>query len=147
MTKYLIGRTISLQLGKWLLNAKVLGQHHKVLPQSIGVCIRGFHLSKTILPPRPILPRMLNELLGISFCAEGSDGGMMPAAANLSGCSGLVNNITGSSGSCMNINASRSPQIIVSFMLYIMDFYANKKETTIKCRKKCIQECELIHIF
>lgn len=71
-------------------------------PESIGVRIRGFHLSKTILPPRPILPWKWNERVDVPWGVDGSDGGMIPAAANLSGSSGFVNSRTGSFGSCIN---------------------------------------------
>lgn len=59
------------------------------------------HLSNISRPPLPILPRMLGGRVDGSLVLRDSGvGGVMPAAASLSGTRGLVNNSIGSSGSC-----------------------------------------------
>lgn len=72
------------------------------------VCKRGFHLSNTIRPPRPILPwnRALPPLE--------SAGGMIPAAASLSRTNGFVNSITGSLRFCTQTNNSERNYLIIS---------------------------------
>ena len=59
-------------------------------------------MSNTIRLPRPILPLKLKcGEDGLCFIEESLDGGTMPTATNFSGFRDLVNNKTGSSGSCI----------------------------------------------
>lgn len=78
------------------------GGTYKESPQSIGVCISGFHLSNIILPPLPILPRELYERADAGSCVDVVNGGTIPAAASFDGSRGFVKSNTGSSGSCIN---------------------------------------------
>jgi hypothetical protein len=63
---------------------------------------RGFQRSKMIRPPRPILPWHRNGCAVATPSIGGAGGGLMPAISNFPRSSGLVNSITGSSGSCIS---------------------------------------------
>uniref|UniRef100_A0A3Q7EX47 Uncharacterized protein n=1 Tax=Solanum lycopersicum TaxID=4081 RepID=A0A3Q7EX47_SOLLC len=85
-------------------------QEFNASAHSIGVCISGFHLSNTILPPRPILPRELNVRPARPFSIE-EPGGLILAAANFSGSRGLVNRRSGSFGSYSKPIRAKSEEI------------------------------------
>lgn len=84
-----------------IVEGRGFGGIYKESPHSTELCTSGFHLSNIIRPPRPILPRMLNDFEDAPFDTAESGGGFIPEAANFTFSSGFVNSKTGSCGSCI----------------------------------------------